>query len=121
MKKQIPFGIYIIIIVCMALATFVEKVYGTDVTFSLIYNSWWFICLWIFLAIAGFLYMLKKSHYKCKSSFLIAQFVSVDTCRSTGNTPYQRKWHNPFKERFANENIHGKERRCSHSCHFLSC
>jgi hypothetical protein len=71
MKKQIPFGIYIVIIVCMALATFVEKVYGTDVTFSLIYNSWWFICLWIFLAIAGFLYMLKKSHYKCKAPFLL--------------------------------------------------
>ncbi|WP_321518187.1 cytochrome c biogenesis protein CcsA [uncultured Bacteroides sp.] len=71
MKKQIPFGIYIAIIVCMAMATFVEKVYGTDVTFSLIYNSWWFICLWIFLTIAGFLYMLKKLHYKCKAPFLL--------------------------------------------------
>jgi len=71
MKKQIPFGIYIVIIVCLILATFVEKMYGTDIASSLIYESWWFICLWIFLVIFGFFYIFKRSHYKCKASFLL--------------------------------------------------
>ena len=45
MAKKNTIIIYILLIVCMATATIVEKYKGTEVVFNKIYGAWWFSAL----------------------------------------------------------------------------
>lgn len=52
--------LYVLILIVMATATFVENSYGTDTAHAAIYGSWWFCTLWGLLAVIGFIYIIKR-------------------------------------------------------------
>lgn len=62
--KKTLFSLYVLVIVCMAAATVVEKYSGTDFVRSNVYGAWWFSLLWAVLTAAGIIYFLR---HRCKS------------------------------------------------------
>lgn len=71
--KKTLFALYVLVIVCMAAATVVEKYSGTDFVRSNVYGAWWFSLLWAVLTAAGIIYFL---HHRCKSWSGIALHLS---------------------------------------------
>ena len=71
--KKTLFTLYVLVIVCMAAATVVEKYSGTDFVRSNVYGAWWFSLLWAVLTAAGIIYFL---HHRCKSWSGIALHLS---------------------------------------------
>lgn len=60
MIRKLLFVLYPVIIVLMAVATFIEKFRGTAFAHTHFYGSWWFTCLWALLAIMGIIYFLRR-------------------------------------------------------------
>lgn len=60
MLKRIVFTLYVLVIVTMAAATFIEKSRGTDIVHTAVYGSWWFTVLWTLLAVAAVAYILHR-------------------------------------------------------------
>lgn len=60
MLRKVLFTLYILVVVCMGAATFVEKYRGTDYAHSAIYGSWWFVVLWALLAAAAVVYIVRR-------------------------------------------------------------
>lgn len=60
MLKKILFGLYPLVIVVMAAATFVEKYRGSDFVHASVYGSWWFVGLWAALALAAVSYFVRR-------------------------------------------------------------
>lgn len=60
-----------ILIIIMAIATFVEKENGTAFVSEHIYESWWFVTLWFITAISSLIYIIKQGIFKKPSIFLI--------------------------------------------------
>ena len=71
--KKTLFALYVLVIVCMAAATVVEKYSGTDFVRSNVYGAWWFSLLWAVLTAAGVVYFLR---HRCKSWSGIALHLS---------------------------------------------
>ena len=71
--KKTLFTLYVLVIVCMAAATVVEKYSGTDFVRSNVYGAWWFSLLWAVLTAAGIIYFLR---HRCKSWSGIALHLS---------------------------------------------
>ena len=71
--KKTLFTLYVLVIVCMAAATVVEKYSGTDFVRSNVYGAWWFSLLWAVLTAAGVVYFLR---HRCKSWSGIALHLS---------------------------------------------
>ena len=71
--KKTLFALYVLVIVCMASATVVEKYSGTDFVRSNVYGAWWFSLLWAVLTAAGVVYFLR---HRCKSWSGIALHLS---------------------------------------------
>lgn len=71
--KKTLFALYVLVIVCMAAATVVEKYSGTDFVRSNVYGAWWFSLLWAVLTAAGIIYFLR---HRCKSWSGIALHLS---------------------------------------------
>lgn len=71
--KKTLFALYVLVIVCMAAATVVEKYSGTDFVRSNVYGAWWFSLLWVVLTAAGVVYFLR---HRCKSWSGIALHLS---------------------------------------------
>ena len=71
--KKTLFALYVLVIVCMAAATVVEKYSGTDFVRSNVYGAWWFSLLWAVLTAAGIIYFLR---HRCKSWSGIAIHLS---------------------------------------------
>ena len=67
MVKKIIFIFYILVLVCMAAATIVEKSQGTDYAHAHYYGAWWFILIWAVLAALGAFYIIKRK-VKCAST-----------------------------------------------------
>lgn len=63
--------LYILIVVCIGLATIIEKYHGTAFVGEHIYGAWWFSALWGVLTIAACAYMLKQRLYKRLAVFLL--------------------------------------------------
>ena len=59
MIKKTIISIYILLIVALATATFVENIEGTPFTDQYFYGSWWFILLWALLIITGLFYIFR--------------------------------------------------------------
>ncbi len=59
MLRKSLIAIYLIIIICLALATFLEKYYGTEFVLSNIYTSWWMCLFWAILFSVGVFYIIK--------------------------------------------------------------
>lgn len=70
MVKKIIFILYILVLVCMAAATIVEKSQGTDYAHAHYYGAWWFILIWAVLAALGAFYIIKRK-VKCASTFAL--------------------------------------------------
>lgn len=60
MLKRIVFTLYVLVIVTMAAATFIEKSRGTDFVHTAVYGSWWFTALWALLAVAAVVYIVRR-------------------------------------------------------------
>ena len=71
--KKTLFALYVLVIVCMAAATVVEKYSGTDFVRANVYGAWWFSLLWAVLTAAGVVYFLR---HRCKSWSGIAIHLS---------------------------------------------
>ena len=70
MVKKIIFILYILVLVCMAAATIVEKSQGTDYAHAHYYGAWWFIRIWAVLAALGAFYIIKRK-VKCASTLAL--------------------------------------------------
>lgn len=70
MVKKIIFILYILVLVCMAAATIVEKSQGTDYAHAHYYGAWWFILIWAVLAAIGAFYIIKRK-VKCASTLAL--------------------------------------------------
>lgn len=70
MVKKIIFILYILVLVCMAAATIVEKSQGTDYAHAHYYGAWWFILIWAVLAALGAFYIIKRKG-KCASTLAL--------------------------------------------------
>ena len=70
MVKKIIFILYILVLVCMAAATIVEKSRGTDYAHAHYYGAWWFILIWAVLAALGAFYIIKRK-VKCASTLAL--------------------------------------------------
>lgn len=70
MVKKIIFILYILVLVCMAAATIVEKSQGTDYAHAHYYGAWWFILIWAVLAALGAFYIFKRK-VKCASTLAL--------------------------------------------------
>lgn len=69
--KGIVFGLLVFILVVLALATILEKLYDTEFVLDKVYHSWWFVALWGLFGIISLLYILCKKLYKQKAVFLL--------------------------------------------------
>ena len=69
--KRMSFGILVFIIVCLAIATFIEPVKSTEFTANFIYHSYWFVGLWIMLTITGLAWLIRKKIYKYPPVFCL--------------------------------------------------
>lgn len=58
--RTLLFILYPLVVVCMAVATIVEKHRGTDYVSAHIYGAWWFSALWAALAVAGVAWMVRR-------------------------------------------------------------
>ncbi len=76
--KRIIVALYILIVVCIALATVLEKYYGTSFVGSHIYGSWWFTALWAVLTVASCAYMFSQRLYRRLAVMLLhVSFVVI--------------------------------------------
>ena len=80
MKKYIKLSVfifYLIILICMAVATVIEKYQGTDYTGTHIYGAWWFTLLWALLAVAAIVYYVQMRVRRCSVVLLHTSFVVI--------------------------------------------
>ena len=64
MLKKTIIALYTLIVVCIGLATIIEKFEGTPYVSQHIYGAWWFVLLWATLSVTGMYYMLERRLYK---------------------------------------------------------
>lgn len=69
--KTISFGSAAAVIVMMAAATVIEKLYGTPLASSAIYHNPVFILLWAVTAISGVWYLIKRKSFRKTAVFLL--------------------------------------------------
>ncbi len=69
-------ALYTLIIVCIGLATVVEKYHGTAFVSDHIYGSWWFAALWAVLTVAALTYIVKR-RLPTATFFLHLSFVVI--------------------------------------------
>lgn len=75
--KQCAFGVLVILLVLLAVATVIEKIYGQEAAFAHIYHAWYFVALWGILGITALIYIIRLSLYWQKSSFLLHVAFSI--------------------------------------------
>ena len=71
MKNKLFFALYALIVVCIGLATVIEKYHGTAFVSEHIYGAWWFSALWGVLTVASCACFIKKKLYKRFAIFLL--------------------------------------------------
>ena len=64
-------ALYALIIVCIGLATVIEKYRGTAFVNEYIYGAWWFSTLWAVLTVTALAYIMKQRLYKCAAVMLL--------------------------------------------------
>ena len=71
MKNKLFFALYALIVVCIGLATVIEKYHGTAFVSEHIYGAWWFSALWGVLTVTSCACFIKKKLYKRFAVFLL--------------------------------------------------
>ncbi len=78
MNKKLIYSLYTLIVVCIGIATVIEKYRGTQFVGEHIYGAWWFSALWAVLTVAACAYMMKQRLYKRVAVMLLhASFVVI--------------------------------------------
>ena len=77
MVKKIIFILYILVLVCMATATIVEKSQGTDYVHAHYYGAWWFILIWAAMTALGVFYIVKRKVKRASTLALHLSFVII--------------------------------------------
>lgn len=75
--KKLLYILYPLVMLAMAVATFVEKDKGTQYVADHIYGSWWFIALWALLTAAGVAWMVRQRMKRPSLVMLHASFVVI--------------------------------------------
>ncbi|MBQ9362531.1 MAG: cytochrome c biogenesis protein ResB [Bacteroidaceae bacterium] len=75
--KRTAFTLYAIVVLVMAMATFVEKYRGTGFVQQSIYGSWWFTLLWMLLTVMGTAYILRRKVRRFSILALHASFLII--------------------------------------------
>ena len=68
--------VYILLIITLCLATFIDKAYGHDYALANIYHTWWFFCLWALLGLSGTIVFFKR-FCLCKAK---SAYLSINRC-----------------------------------------
>jgi cytochrome c-type biogenesis protein CcsB len=69
--KHFIYALYILVVVCIGLATVIEKYHGTDYVGTEIYGSWWFALMWALLTAAAVAYMCRQRLFRRPAVFLL--------------------------------------------------
>lgn len=69
--KKTIIALYILIVVCIGLASVIEKFKGTPYVNENIYGAWWFAVLWGLMTVIAIAYMLKQRTYQRVATFLL--------------------------------------------------
>lgn len=69
--------LYVVLILCMATATFVENSKGTEFVKANIYGAWWFVSVWAIAVVAATVYFVKARRHTISSCILHASFVVI--------------------------------------------
>ena len=84
--KYTVIGTAAAVILMMAAATIIEKLYGTDRALSIVYHSPVFIALWAVAAISGVWLMIRRGTIRKPATFFLhiafALILAVPSCRS---------------------------------------
>ena len=64
-------SLYTLLVVCMGIATIIEKVWGTDCASRLVYGSWWFILLWAATAVLSVVCLFRRKTHRRPAVLLI--------------------------------------------------
>ena len=75
--KKILSILYVVVILCMGIATIVEKYEGTEYVQASIYGSWWFSVLWALLASAGIAWFVGRRVKRISVVLLHLSFVII--------------------------------------------
>ena len=68
---------YILLIVVLGAATWIEHLYGTDYVQESIYSSEWFLLLWLFLCVSGICWLIKSKIKRLSLWLLHCSFVII--------------------------------------------
>lgn len=71
MIKKTIIALYTLIIVCIGLATIIEKYRGTPYVSEYIYGSWWFVALWAVLTVCSVAYIMRQKLYSRLPVFML--------------------------------------------------
>lgn len=77
MLKQTVCALYILVTVCMGLATFIENSHGTAFVAKNIYGAWWFSALWAALTAAATSYFVSRRVRWTSTVMLHASLVVI--------------------------------------------
>ncbi len=79
MLKKLIIILYIILLIVMGAATFIEKANSIDYAHEHIYGAWWFVALWAAMAGAGAIYyiMYARKHFRLPSALLHLSFIVI--------------------------------------------
>ena len=58
--KCTAFGTLILMLIVLATATVVEKVFGTETVLKQIYGAWWFVALWVVFVATSITYIVRR-------------------------------------------------------------
>ena len=70
-KNKVFFALYALIVVCIGLATVIEKFFGTEFVTENIYGAWWFSALWGVLTVVSCACFVKRKLYKRLAVFML--------------------------------------------------
>lgn len=69
--------LYVLIIICMGVATFVEKSRGTQFAAENIYGAWWFVVLWALLTVTAVVHIVRRRVRRVPVVLLHLSFVII--------------------------------------------
>ncbi|MDR1021897.1 MAG: cytochrome c biogenesis protein CcsA [Prevotellaceae bacterium] len=69
--KRSTFGALLAVMLTLAAATGVEKIYGNDFVHEHVYGAWWFAALWGVLAVSALAYIFRVALYRSKPAFAL--------------------------------------------------
>ena len=78
MIKKLIGSLYALIVVCIGVATIIEKYQGTSFVSEHVYGSWWFVVMWAVLTVAACIYMCQQRLYRRLAVMMLhASFVVI--------------------------------------------